>query len=114
MLTVKALGTTTTCTPSKDPGVSLELDTTGQPGGTTGGDTTGGGTSGGSGSGGGTSGGSGTSGSGGSATSGGLADTGANDHGGLKALALIAGTTVLLGGAIFTLTPWRKLRGTTR
>ncbi|SCG07699.1 hypothetical protein GA0115260_108801, partial [Streptomyces sp. MnatMP-M27] len=51
---------------------------------------------------------------GGSATSGGLADTGANDHGGLKALALIAGTTVLLGGAIFTLTPWRKLRGTTR
>ncbi|WNE97005.1 hypothetical protein PS467_17540 [Streptomyces luomodiensis] len=106
VLTVKALGTTTTCTPSKDPGVSLELDTTGQPGGTTGGDTSGG-TSGGD-----TSGGS--SGSGGSGTSGGLAETGANDHGGLKALALIAGTTVLLGGAIFVLTPWRRLRGTTR
>ncbi|WAP56458.1 hypothetical protein [Streptomyces sp. S465] len=106
VLTVKALGTTTTCTPSKDPGVSLELDTTGQPGGTTGGDTSGGTT------GGDTSGGS--SGSSGSGTSGGLAETGANDHGGLKALALIAGTTVLLGGAIFVLTPWRRLRGTTR
>ncbi len=108
VLTVKALGTTTTCTPAKDPGASLELDTTAQPGGTSGG------TSGGSGgSSGGTSGGTGGTSGGGSSggTSGGLAETGANDHGGLKALALIAGTSVLLGGAVFTLTPWRRLRG---
>ncbi|MEU8828565.1 hypothetical protein [Streptomyces sp. NPDC048636] len=107
VLTVKALGTTTTCTPAKDPGASLELDTTAQPGGTSGG--SGGGSSGSTsgGSSGGTSGG-GSSGSG----AGGLAETGAGDHGGLKALGLIAGTCVLLGGAVFTLTPWRKLRGT--
>ncbi|MDN3057794.1 hypothetical protein PH213_25185 [Streptomyces sp. SRF1] len=108
VLTVKALGTTTTCTPSKDPGVSLELDTSAQPGGTSGGDTAGGGTASGGTSGGGSSAG------GGSGTGGGLADTGADGHGGLRALALIAGTTVLLGGAIFVLTPWRRLRGTTR
>ncbi|MFE5675048.1 hypothetical protein ACFQ8K_15555 [Streptomyces erythrochromogenes] len=71
-------------------GVSLELDTTAQPGGS----------------------GSSTS-TGGSTTSGGgLADTGAEDEGGIKALALVAGTVILLGGAVFTFTPWRRLRGT--
>ncbi|MFE5720853.1 hypothetical protein [Streptomyces erythrochromogenes] len=71
-------------------GVSLELDTTAQPGG--------------SGS---------STGTGGSTTSGGgLADTGAEDEGGIKALALVAGTVILLGGAVFTFTPWRRLRGT--
>ncbi|MEV7509384.1 hypothetical protein AB0O57_15685 [Streptomyces sp. NPDC091201] len=70
-------------------GVSLELDTTAQPGGS----------------------GSSTGGSGGSGTSGGLAETGAEDEGGIKALALVAGTVVLLGGAVFTFTPWRRLRG---
>lgn len=70
-------------------GVSLELDTTAQPGGS----------------------GSSTS-TTGSATSGGLAETGAQDEGGIKALALVAGTVILLGGAVFTFTPWRRLRGT--
>lgn len=70
-------------------GVSLELDTAAQPGGS----------------------GSSTS-SSGSTTSGGLAETGAEDEGGIKALALVAGTVILLGGAVFTFTPWRRLRGT--
>ncbi|MEW2581709.1 hypothetical protein [Streptomyces virginiae] len=70
-------------------GVSLELDTTAQPGGS----------------------GSSTS-TTGSTTSGGLAETGAQDEGGIKALALVAGTVILLGGAVFTFTPWRRLRGT--
>ncbi|MFC9825325.1 hypothetical protein ACFV0H_28850 [Streptomyces erythrochromogenes] len=70
-------------------GVSLELDTTAQPGGS----------------------GSSTS-TTGSTASGGLADTGAEDEGGIKALALVAGTVILLGGAVFTFTPWRRLRGT--
>ncbi|MFE0579393.1 hypothetical protein [Streptomyces sp. NPDC058874] len=70
-------------------GVSLELDTTAQPGG--------------SGS---------ATGTTGSTASGGLAETGARDGGGVKALALIAGTVILLGGAVFTFTPWRRLRGT--
>ncbi|MFE2147676.1 hypothetical protein ACFXA3_39125, partial [Streptomyces sp. NPDC059456] len=49
----------------------------------------------------------------GSATaSGGLAETGAEDGGGIKALGLVAGTVILLGGAVFTFTPWRRLRGT--
>ncbi|WP_455908380.1 hypothetical protein, partial [Streptomyces erythrochromogenes] len=68
-------------------GVSLELDTTAQPGGS----------------------GSSTS-TGGSTTSGGgLADTGAEDEGGIKALALVAGTVILLGGAVFTVSRprWR-------
>ncbi len=70
-------------------GVSLELDTTAQPGG------------------------SGSSTASGSSTSGGgLAETGAEDEGGIKALALVAGTVILLGGAVFTFTPWRRLRGT--
>ncbi|MCP3760376.1 hypothetical protein [Streptomyces sp. TBY4] len=68
---------------------SLTLDTAAQPGG---------------------SGTSGTSGSSGS-TSGGLAETGASDDGGVKALALVAGTILLLGAAVFTFTPWRRLRG---
>ncbi|MEU9166003.1 hypothetical protein AB0D29_37725 [Streptomyces sp. NPDC048424] len=70
-------------------GVSLELDTTAQPGG---------------------SGSSAASAS--SASGGGLAETGAEDEGGIKALALVAGTVILLGGAVFTFTPWRRLRGT--
>ncbi|MER6318722.1 hypothetical protein ABT237_33890 [Streptomyces sp. NPDC001581] len=70
-------------------GVSLELDTTAQPGGS----------------------GSSTS-SAGSTSGGGLAETGAEDEGGIKALALVAGTVILLGGAVFTFTPWRRLRGT--
>ncbi|MET9887824.1 hypothetical protein ABZZ20_32740 [Streptomyces sp. NPDC006430] len=74
-------------------GVSLELDTTAQAGG---------------------SGSPGTTGSttGSSTSSGNLAETGAEDGGGIKALALVAGTVVLLGGAVFTFTPWRRLRGT--
>ncbi|MFJ9549781.1 hypothetical protein [Streptomyces erythrochromogenes] len=71
-------------------GVSLELDTTAQPGGS----------------------GSSTSTGGAAASGGGLADTGAEDEGGIKALALVAGTVILLGGAVFTFTPWRRLRGT--
>ncbi|MFJ7271462.1 hypothetical protein ACIQV3_33295 [Streptomyces sp. NPDC099050] len=77
---------------AKSSAVSLTLDTAAQPGGS--------GTSGSSGS-------SGTSGS----TSGGLAETGASDDGGIKALALVAGTVMLLGAAVFTFTPWRRLRG---
>ncbi|MER7826781.1 hypothetical protein ABTX85_29955 [Streptomyces sp. NPDC096097] len=71
-------------------GVSLELDTAAQPGGS----------------------GSSTASGGSSSTSGGLAETGAEDEGGIKALALVAGTVILLGGAVFTFTPWRRLRGT--
>jgi hypothetical protein len=108
VLTVNALGTTTTCTPAKDPGASLTLDTSGQPGGTSGGGTTGsGGTSAG------TAGTGDTSGSGsasGSGSSGSLAATGAGDIGALHALALVAGTVILLGCAVFAFTPRRWLR----
>ncbi|MGX1504069.1 UNVERIFIED_CONTAM: hypothetical protein RKD43_002694 [Streptomyces graminofaciens] len=98
VLTVKALGTTTTCTPPAGVPFSLELDTSAQPGGASGGTATGGGTAGvGSGSAGG--------------SSGGLAQTGAEDTGALRALALVAGTVILLGGAVFTFTPWQRLRG---
>ncbi|MEU6773405.1 hypothetical protein [Streptomyces sp. NPDC046759] len=97
VLTVKALGTTTTCTPTKTE-VSLTLDTSGQPGGASGGTSTSGGTS--------SSGGS----TGGSSGSGGLAETGAGDHGALKALGLVAGTAILLGGAVFTFMPKRRAR----
>ncbi|MFF8296647.1 hypothetical protein ACF07M_14725 [Streptomyces globisporus] len=48
---------------------------------------------------------------GGTDSGGGLAATGAEDGGALRALGLVAGTAVLLGGAAFTFTPWRKLRG---
>jgi hypothetical protein len=104
VLTVKALGTTTTCTPPSDVPVSLELDTSAQPGGASGGTSTGGGTS--------TAGGSGGTPGGSGGSSGGLAETGAEDTGALRALALVAGTVILLGGAVFTFTPWQRLRGT--
>ncbi|NBE52042.1 hypothetical protein [Streptomyces boluensis] len=86
VLTVKALGTTTTCTPAKTE-VSLEVDTAAQPGGAAGGSA--GGSAGGA---------AGSSG-------GGLAETGADDNGALRALGLVAGTVILLGGAVFTFMP---------
>ncbi|MET8080181.1 hypothetical protein [Streptomyces sp. NPDC005303] len=89
VLTIKALGTTTTCKPDST-AVSLTLTTEEQEGGVSGGSSSSGGTS-----------------SGGS-TSGGLAATGADDHAALKALGLVAGTAVLLGGAIFTFMPGRR------
>ncbi len=91
VLTVKALGTTTTCTPTKSE-VSLTLDTTEQASGAAGG-------------------GSAASGSGGTASGGGLAETGSDSHGALKALGLVAGTVVLLGGAVFTFLPGRRAGG---
>lgn len=94
VLTIEALGTTTTCTPAKSE-VSLTLDTSEQPGGASGGGSTGG-----------SAGGS----AGGSSTDGGLAATGAEDRGSLKALGLVAGTALLLGGAVFTFMPGRKAR----
>ncbi len=105
VLTVNALGTTTTCTPEKDPGVSLALDTSAQQGGTSGGAT--GGDFGGAAASGGSAAGP-ASVSGGS--SGGLAETGAGDHGALTALGLVAGTVILLGGAVFTFLPRRRAR----
>ncbi|MFJ9625489.1 hypothetical protein [Streptomyces sp. NPDC101181] len=102
VLTVMAAGTTTTCTPPGDVAVSLELDTSAQPGGAAGG----------SGSGGSGSGGGGAASGGGTDSGGGLAATGAEDDGALRALGLVAGTAILLGGAVFTFTPWRRLRGT--
>ncbi|MEU8624804.1 hypothetical protein [Streptomyces sp. NPDC048669] len=74
---------------------SLELDTTAQEGGASGGDTAGSG---------------GAAAGGGTASGGGLAATGAEDNGALRALGLVAGTAILLGGAVFTFTPWRRLR----
>ncbi|MGW6689421.1 hypothetical protein [Streptomyces sp. NPDC054961] len=68
-------------------GVSLQLDVTAQEGGT------------------------GSPGTAGNASSGNLAETGAADDGGIRALALVAGTVILLGAAVFTFTPWRRLRG---
>ncbi|MFG2501328.1 hypothetical protein ACGFSB_24345 [Streptomyces sp. NPDC048441] len=100
VLTVKALGTTTTCTPSKSD-VSLEIDTAAQPGGAAGGSSSGS-AGGGSGSAGGSAGGSSASGGGG------LAETGADDNGTLRALGLVAGTVILLGGAVFTFLPKRR------
>ncbi|WP_409471711.1 hypothetical protein [Streptomyces sp. HC307] len=91
VLTIEALGTTTTCTPAKTE-VSLTLDTTEQEGGASGGGSASGGTS------------SGTS------PDGGLAETGAEDNGGLKALGLVAGTVILLGGAFLTFLPRRRVR----
>ena len=89
VLTVNALGTTTTCTPTKSE-VSLTLDTTEQASGASGGSSTSGGTS--------------TS----TSTSGGLAETGSDSHGGLKALGLVSGTAILLGVAVFTFMPGRR------
>ncbi|MGW4672058.1 hypothetical protein [Streptomyces sp. NPDC004324] len=94
VLTVAALGTTTTCTPATSE-VSLTLDTTRQEGGASGG--------GGSAAAGGTS-------SGSTSTSGGLAETGSDSGGALKALGLVAGTVILLGGAVFTFLPRRHPR----
>ncbi|MFI0539187.1 hypothetical protein ACH3VS_09925 [Streptomyces sp. WSLK1-3] len=91
VLTIEALGTTTTCKPDST-AVSLTLTTEEQEGGASGG----------------SSGSGGTSGTGGSSTGGGLAATGADDHAALKALGLVAGTAVLLGGAIFTFLPGRR------
>ncbi|MFE3474016.1 hypothetical protein ACFXOI_20615 [Streptomyces bacillaris] len=108
VLTVMAAGTTTTCTPPADVAVSLELDTSAQPGGASGGSGSGGGAAA---SGGGT-GGTGGTGSGGTDSGGGLAATGAENDGALRALGLVAGTAILLGAAVFTFTPWRRLRGT--
>ncbi|MEU3478944.1 hypothetical protein ACI2LO_21805 [Streptomyces sp. NPDC033754] len=90
---------------------SLELDTSKQAGGASGGSDGG---SSGSGSGSGSS--SGGSSSGGSAAASGgssgenLAETGAESDGALRALALVAGTVILIGGAVFTFTPWARLR----
>ncbi|MFF5025954.1 hypothetical protein ACFY2J_17295 [Streptomyces collinus] len=100
VLTVKALGTTTTCTPTRTE-VSLTLDTAQQPGGASGGTSTSGGSS--------VSGGTSSS-TGGSSGAGGLAETGAGDHGALKALGLVAGTAILLGVAVFTFLPGRRTR----
>ncbi|MEU0028068.1 hypothetical protein [Streptomyces sp. NPDC006335] len=91
VLTIKALGTTTTCKPDRTE-ASLTLTTEEQEGGASGGTSTSGGSS-----------------SGGS-TSGGLAATGADDHAALKALGLVAGTAVLLGAAVFTFMPGRRAR----
>jgi hypothetical protein len=93
VLTINALGTTTTCTPDRT-AVSLTLTTEEQEGGASGG----------------SSGSGGTSGTGGTSTSGGLAATGADDHAALKALGLVAGTAVLLGAAVFTFMPGRRTR----
>jgi hypothetical protein len=89
------------CTVKGAAPVSLELDTAAQPGGASGGT--------GSGSGSGSDGGATAA---GGAAGGDLANTGAEDDGALRALALVAGTVILLGGAVFTFTPWRRLRGT--
>ncbi|MFD0338083.1 hypothetical protein ACFVH0_05225 [Streptomyces sp. NPDC127117] len=78
---------------------SLVLDTTAQEGGASGSATSGSTGTGGAAAAGGTA-------------SGGLAATGAEDNGTLRALGLVAGTAILLGGAVFTFTPWRRLRGT--
>lgn len=90
VLTVKALGTTTTCTPTKSE-VSLTLDTSEQASGASGGGST-------------------SSGSGSAGGSGGLAETGSESHSALKALGLVAGTVILLGGAVFTFMPGRRTR----
>lgn len=85
------------CTAKSGTKASLELDTTAQEGGASGGDSGG-------------SGGAAAAAGGGTASGGGLAATGAEDNGALRALGLVAGTAILLGGAVFTFTPWRRLR----
>jgi LPXTG-motif cell wall-anchored protein len=90
VLTIKALGTTTTCTPSNSPGPSLTLDVSAPGGGSASG---GGGTSGGGASGGSTSGGS-TSGGG---SGGQLPQTGPEDS--AIALGTLGGTVPLAGAA---------------
>ncbi|MEV7197844.1 LPXTG cell wall anchor domain-containing protein [Streptomyces sp. NPDC093510] len=92
VLTIKALGTTTTCTPSNNPKPSLELDVKGSGGGS---DTGSGGTSDGSGG----SGGGSASGGSDSAASGGaeLPQTGPADS--AVALGTLGGTVLLAGAA---------------
>jgi LPXTG-motif cell wall-anchored protein len=93
VLTIKALGTTTTCTPTNSPKPSLSLDVTAAGGGSSGG------TQGGSGSGGGSGGGSG-SGSGsdsGSDSGAALPQTGPEDS--AVALGTLGGTVLLAGAA---------------
>ncbi|MEU1804265.1 LPXTG cell wall anchor domain-containing protein [Streptomyces sp. NPDC019937] len=105
-LTIKALGTTTTCTPGNNPKPSLTLDVTAAGGSSGGSDSTGGtsgsggtgdsggtGTTGGTGSTGGTSGSAGTSGTGG----GELPQTGPADS--AIALGTLGGTVLLTGAA---------------
>ncbi|MFI0239644.1 hypothetical protein [Streptomyces sp. NPDC016845] len=104
VLTVKALGTTTTCTPTKT-AVSLEIDTKAVEGGAAGG--TGSGSGSGSGSGG-------SAGGSDASTGGGLAETGASNDGALRALGLVAGTVILLGGAVFTFLPRARRAARTR
>ncbi len=104
-LTISALGTTTTCTPSNNPKPSLTLDVKGPGGSSTGGSTTGGSTgggatTGGSGSTGGSGGTGGTSGStatGGSSGGGQLPQTGPADS--AVALGTLGGTVLLTGVA---------------
>ncbi|GAA2768924.1 LPXTG cell wall anchor domain-containing protein [Streptomyces indiaensis] len=92
VLTIKALGTTTTCTPTNDPGPSLTLDVTAASGGGTSGSAPGGG-----------------SGGSGADTGGGLPQTGPED----SAIALgTLGGTVLLAGAAGTLWLTRRHRAT--
>ncbi|GGY23480.1 LPXTG cell wall anchor domain-containing protein [Streptomyces djakartensis] len=92
VLTIKALGTTTTCTPTNDPGPSLTLDVTAASGGGTTGSTQGGEPAPGSGSGGGAE----------------LPRTGPGD----SAVALgTLGGTVLLAGAAGVLWLTRRQRG---
>jgi LPXTG-motif cell wall-anchored protein len=87
VLTIKALGTTTTCTPTNDPGPSLTLDVTAASGGATG---------------------SAQGGGSGSDTGAGLPQTGPED----SALALgTLGGTVLLAGAAGTLWLTRRHQG---
>ncbi|MBF9073278.1 hypothetical protein I2501_35225 [Streptacidiphilus sp. NEAU-YB345] len=111
VLTISALGTTTTCTPSPAPAPSLTLQVTAAgSGGITGGSASGGSSGSGSSGGAAATGGSGSSGSAGSAgTSGGLAETGGSNAP-YQALGLVGGTILLLGAAVFVLTPWRRLR----
>ncbi|MER7929483.1 MULTISPECIES: LPXTG cell wall anchor domain-containing protein [unclassified Streptomyces] len=98
VLTIKALGTTTTCTPTNSPGPSLTLDVTGS-----------GGSSGGSGGSGGSTGSTGSTGSGtGTDSSGTLPKTGPDDS--VIALGTLGGT-VLLAGAAGTL--WLTRRNQT-
>uniref|UniRef100_UPI000D19A31C LPXTG cell wall anchor domain-containing protein n=2 Tax=Streptomyces TaxID=1883 RepID=UPI000D19A31C len=101
-LTIKALGTTTTCTPTNNPGPSLTLDVTAPGGGSTGGSSGSSGTT--SGTTGSTSGSSGST--SGSAPGGTLPQTGPDD----SAIALgTLGGTVLLTGAAGAL--WLTRRG---
>ncbi|MFD8235740.1 LPXTG cell wall anchor domain-containing protein [Streptomyces sp. NPDC059696] len=95
VLTITALGTTTTCTPTNDPAPSLTLDVTATSGGGTSGSAQGGGSGGNDGS--------------GADTGGGLPRTGPED----SALALgTLGGTVLLAGAAGTLWLTRRHRAT--